>query len=54
MPLTWRGRPVRDNRHGYNDTSSRPPKDLGGVSAVCVTLAKGGTCGAMMLALPAA
>jgi len=48
------GRPVRDNRHGYNDPSSRPPKDLGGVSAVCATLAKGGTGGAMMPEPPAA
>lgn len=39
---------------GHNDTSSRPPKDLGGASAVCATLAKGGTSGAMMLEPPAA
>ncbi|MEN3005456.1 helix-turn-helix domain-containing protein [Dehalobacterium formicoaceticum] len=54
MPLTWLWQARRDNRHGYNDTSSRPPKDLGGVSAVSATLAKGGTSGAMMPELPAA
>lgn len=38
---TSRGELVRDDTHGNNDTSSRPPVDYGGASAVCATLAKG-------------